>query len=814
MKQRTILSLVVLAIITVYGWPLPVTKAAPQNTGAKAVLDQINALRTDPANARATVDKMMAAAFPKAEDLANALKDKYGDKTRAQHLDDFVAFAKTQPKMAPLQWDDQLASIAPKGGKSNNKLFTPEHIFDTFYANPLTAFLSSLTSGIDFQYKPLFNPTLRYGGIAPKADKPDELQIVTASLPGRAYAMSDDDIGKNAYDPRLDNEPAWVFALFLNPPQVIPFAKADGTVDVAWRRLGDKQVFINRYGADGKLMWAKPATGVNAGEHSLLGGFTEDPQGNMYLVRDLDEPPPADNVNTPKPNPGNAFDRNGVVKVSKFDANAKELWTKNFDMKGGNATAYYSPLSANGKGTYGATSKIAFFTIKRAVYRLADDESIIVPASIAEQALLGYSVNRLGQKSPNRFAAKFQPTEAGGVIAPQVQLQFGPEYSQGKIWAATGEAGQPVDFFDGGSVKSYADVEYNAADYGTFNGFLDANKTGDKEFSIPPAKLKMKAVIEEVPLVFMIYGAATDFDPAINGRHQNAYWRAVDARTGDPAEDFNGGAMAHSFDMRTLVTDEGIITAERSDGFMLLSNYLQTRPGPVFLAAFNTVSNGNECYCTIGGLAQANDGYMFLYAANNSKYDVTANRDDGLTDAQYAEEEIRQRDLGVLRAKKGFAQATDAWRDKDEKVYNALLDSRKKPAEGNALFGMRPKYITSYFKDNQPYSAGRPKIVRVADGNYVVFWERWNHLVTKNADGKKELSGTYDSTWAMKIDQNGNTVKPAVKISDTLRLLRGDDPVLWGGKATFFSGDVIEGKMVAHTIDSELNYKAMPLVLN
>jgi hypothetical protein len=66
----------------------------------------------------------------------------------------------------------------------------------------------------------------------------------------------------------------------------------------------------------------------------------------------------------------------------------------------------------------------------------------------------------------------------------------------------------------------------------------------------------------------------------------------------------------------------------------------------------------------------------------------------------------------------------------------------------------------------------------------------------------------------MKIDQNGNVLKPATKISDSLRLLRGDDPVLWNGKAAFFAGDIMTGKMVAHTIDSELNYKGMALPLN
>lgn len=822
MRQRSILLLLAVAFATVYGWRQPVSQAAPvpQNADAKAVLDQINALRTDPANARATVDKMMAAAFPDAAARAEELKGKYGDKTRAQHLDDFVAFAKTQPKTAALQWDADLAAIAPTGGKSRNKMFTPEHTFDTFYADAPKALLSSLSSGLDFQYKQMFSLALRYGGVAAKSDKPTELQVVTASMPGKAYTLTDDEIGQNAYDPRLDGEPAWVHALSVKEPNVTPFVRPDGTIDVAWRRMSDKRVFINRYAPNGTKVWTKPVTGVSD-DYILLAGFTQDSQGNMYVARAIDEGNLDAQVepSTPKTNPNNEYDRPDMMRLTKLDKDAKELWTKDFAKKGGGAQAFFSPLSPKGGGNYAATSKIAYTTIKRAVYKLAADESVIVPPIVAEQSLLGYSVNRLGQKSPNRFAAKFQPKEeAGGVVAPQVQLQFGPAYAQGKLWAANGDAGKLVDFYDGGSVKSYADIEYNAADYGKFNEFIDDNKTGEKDFSIAPAKLKLKAVIEEVPLVFVIYGGATDWDPApeYKSRHQNAYWRALDARTGEPLEDFNQGAMAHSFDYSIMVTDEGIITAERSDGFMLLANYLQTgRPnGPIFLAAFNTVSSGNECYCTVGGLAPASDGYVFLYMANNTKYDVTFNRDDGLTDAQLNEEETRQRDIGILRAKKGFAQEIEGWATKDENVLKDLLNSRKKPPASNSLFLQRPKYITSYFRDNQPYSAGRARFVRVADGNYVVFWERWNHIVTKNADGKKELAGGYDSTWAMKIDQNGNIIKPAIKISDTLRLMRGDDPVLWQGKAAFLAGDVLTGKMVLHTIDGDLNYKATPLPLN
>ncbi|HMS42092.1 MAG TPA: hypothetical protein PKE69_17805 [Pyrinomonadaceae bacterium] len=72
----------------------------------------------------------------------------------------------------------------------------------------------------------------------------------------------------------------------------------------------------------------------------------------------------------------------------------------------------------------------------------------------------------------------------------------------------------------------------------------------------------------------------------------------------------------------------------------------------------------------------------------------------------------------------------------------------------------------------------------------------------------------YDSSWGMKIDQNGNVLKAATKISDTLRLMRGDEPVNLKGKAAFFAGDVLTGKMMLYTIDSDLNLNSQSLPLN
>jgi len=45
------------------------------------------------------------------------------------------------------------------------------------------------------------------------------------------------------------------------------------------------------------------------------------------------------------------------------------------------------------------------------------------------------------------------------------------------------------------------------------------------------------------------------------------------------------------------------------------------------------------------------------------------------------------------------------------------------------------------------------------------------------------------------------------------RITRGDDAFLYKGKAAWLTGDIVEGKMVLHTLDTGLNYEAIVLPL-
>lgn len=662
---------------------------AQAQSDLKVTLDQINALRTEPEKAGELLDKFMTDAFPDEKMRQDTLKDKYGDKTSQQFIDEAVKFVESQPKMEPLQWDADLVTIATNQGQSNNKMFKPDGVSTAPDNNPKKAILWFFLRGQDFDYKNLLKPSSRYAGFAIKGDK---MVLAFGSLKGKAYLLKNTEFAGRPYDPREDNAAPWDDALDVKVPNITSFVKADGSLDVVWRDMGiPPRVYLTRYSASGAKVFTKEVPGVDPNQHQLLAGFTEDPDGNIYILRCKDEGD-HDKINQPDP-PRNEkgeldkeWDRADMMKLTKLDKDGKELWTKNFAKKGGGALGFIAPMSPNTQAT---------------------DPRVPGHDRHSSTSRIGFIVHK-----------------------------------------------------------------------GT-------------------------------PIIFGLYGGATEWDSKIDGRHQNAYWRAVDAGTGEPIEKLNGSAMAHSFDSQLLVSDEGIITAERSDSGLLMGNYLNTRPNPlIFHHFFGTTTDGNECFTQLGSLTKANDGYLVAFVSNNAETPIGKSVSGKASTA----ETLRNRNLGVIRIKKGFAQEIDELADKPEekKVFGDVLNSmvRSEFRDGLNLIGRT--YLTNYNKDDS-FSASRPKMVRLADGNYILIWERWAHKINREGNG---LEGSYDSTWAMKINQDGEVLKEAVKLSDTIRITRGDEPVLWNGKAAFLAGDVVENKMMVYTVDGNLKLTATPMPLN
>lgn len=681
-RASTILIFIVVIIAT--------TLTAFAQGDLKLTLDQINALRTEPEQAETLLEKFMAEAFPDEKQREETLNDKYDNKTSRDFLAEAIRFISSQSKMEPLMWDADLAAVARNQGTSNNSMFKPEANFEAPDNNPKKAILWSMLRGQDWEYKALFIPSLRYAGMAVRGDK---TQLSLGSLRGKAYLLRSNEFANRPYDPREDRNPPWNDALNVKQPNITSFVKADGTLDVVWRDMGvPPRVFLTRYSASGAKVFTKEVPGVNPAQHQLLAGFTEDPEGNIYVLRATDEgdhdgknqpDPPKNSKGEADPN----WDRPDMMKLTKLDSNGNELWTKNLAKRGGGAFGFVAPMS------------------------------------------------------PNRKAE-----EAGRIAGMDSH-------------SSTSRIGYIVHI-------------------GT-------------------------------PIIFALYGGATEWDPQINGRHQNAYWRTLDANTGEPVDKLNGSAMAHSFDSQLLVSDEGVITAERSDSGLLMANYLNTRQYPlIFQFFYATTTNGNECYTQLGSLTHATDGYLVAFVGNNTETPIGKSVDGAEANAEL----IRNRNLGVIRIKKGFAQEIDALADKPEEKQNLddALNSMKKSDVRDSMNLIGRNYLTWYNKDDS-YSASRPKMVRLSDNNYIIIWERWTHKVNKEGNG---VDGDYDSTWAMRIDQDGNVLKEAVQLSNTVRITRGDEPVLWNGKAAFIAGDVVENKLMVYTVDANLEFKAAAMPVN
>ncbi|MBX7223393.1 MAG: hypothetical protein K1Y36_26000 [Blastocatellia bacterium] len=660
----------------------------------KGLFESINHMRTAPDDFPAALDKMLAAQEPEFATSETFSKDKINGKTRLQNMDDIKSVIEAGEKLPPLEWDADLAALAAKdGGKSNNNLFKVE-VWRGGGGKPSERVLMWWAADRNHDaLRELRRTNLKYLGIYKKPGENDDYLMCASALRGKAFLLKESEFANRPYDPREDQNPPWNDALNVKQPNITSFVKADGSLDVAWRDMGaPPRVFLTRYSAKGEKVFTKEVPGVNPNEHQLLAGFTEDPDGNIYILRAQDE---GDHDKKDQPDPprnekgetDKSWDRPEMMKLTKLDKDGKELWTKNFAKKGGNAFGFIAPMSPNKNAEESG--------------RIAGHDSH------ASTSRIGYFVHK-----------------------------------------------------------------------GT-------------------------------PIIFGLYGAATEWDKAISGRHQNAYWRAVDAKTGEPVENLNGSAMAHSFDSQLLVSDEGVITAERSDSGLLMSNYLYTRPYPlIFHFFYASATDGNECFTQLGSLLPASDGYLVLVAGNNTETVIGKSVSGKASQAEMQ----RHRNLLVIRVKKGFAQEIDAMADKPEskKALDAVLNSMVKSEERDGFNLIGRTFLTHYNKD-ESYSASRPKMVRLADGNYIVLWERWTHTV--KAD-RNELTGAFDSTWAMKINQDGEVLKEAVKLSDAVRITRGDEPVLWNGKAAFLAGDVVENKMLVHTVDADLNFKVLALPLN
>jgi hypothetical protein len=805
------------------------TLAQDTNTPPKEVkplYDAINLLRTDPAGNATLVQEMARDRDPNyPNDPFFATENRRG-KTGIQHFADFTEYLKGQGRLERLEWDSDLAAVAGRGGESANRRFQPDFfakqaIFKT--EKPEWVLLWwVLFGGTDDTIKRLLDPQIKYIGIARQVENPDfpEYVIVASALKGKLFTLTD--FPRLPFDARTDKTPPEETGYIeVKIPEIIPFVKQDGTLDAAWRdQANQPRIRIWRFGRTGSSEGSQEVGALDAAEYPFLAGFTEDPAGNMYVLRaryeaDIDR---KTEPSTPKEVEPRLYDRPQMFRLTKLDSNANELWSTDLGKDYGSAQATFSPMiplpSSNANA---GTSRIAYTTLREPVYTLVADASVVVPRNIAEKALLGYTTGPQGDKVDWLFPGDFHATESGGILTPKTPLMIGDTFDEGNVHYPAHEKGKLAEFDADGVPKLISGDTYSFDTqlYANFLAYVQNNEElfVDSFSKVDPDKLKMTVGYEQVPVIFHLYACSTDFDPLFNSRHQQAYWRAVRADNGEPVLGRNGWAMGHSFQSQLLVSDEGVITAERNDQGFVMANFLKyphNRDHRAFV--FHHAWNFNDSFSELGTLAPASDGYLLLFTSNHSPNPIRAlNGDPTSVNA----ENEHPRDLAIVRVKKGFVDQLDKigefpW------VYKSVPEADAPVAVPQSLFALgtatRPIYLTNYDAGRE-YSATRPRMVRMADGSYIAFWERWTHQVVTSDNGEKHVRSSYDSTWAMKIDENGQILQGPQLVPQGGRITRGDDAFLYGGKAAWLTGDIVEGKMVLHTLDTGLNYEAIVLPL-
>src|SRR5262249_54374755 len=121
-------------------------------------------------------------------------------------------------------------------------------------------------SGGEDTIKRLLDPKLKYIGIVRRpgndADFPESV-VVARSLKGKLYTRTD--FSGFPFDSRIDQTPPNNQTSNESKiPEIIPFVKADGTLDAAWRDQGKQpRIRIWRYWRTGAQDWSREVGAVD-----------------------------------------------------------------------------------------------------------------------------------------------------------------------------------------------------------------------------------------------------------------------------------------------------------------------------------------------------------------------------------------------------------------------------------------------------------------------------------------------------------------------------------------------------------------------
>jgi len=185
-------------------------------------------------------------------------------------------------------------------------------------------------------------------------------------------------------------------------------------------------------------------------------------------------------------------------------------------------------------------------------------------------------------------------------------------------------------------------------------------------------------------------------------------------------------------------------------------------------------SNDNQTYTQLGGLIQANDGYVVVFCGEPGP--------DGkaLDNSRTGKANKDSRNIGLVRVIENF----DKSKGKGNVVSDDLVLTKGITESGGFYtFGgvwseqrnSGVVWLTNY-REAAAESATHIKALGLGDGSILIMWE-------------KMAGANYINTYAARSDADGNMLTPPFELGSHVRLHRRDSPLVVGNRVYIASGD-------------------------
>ena len=294
--------------------------------------------------------------------------------------------------------------------------------------------------------------------------------------------------------------------------------------------------------------------------------------------------------------------------------------------------------------------------------------------------------------------------------------------------------------------------------------------------------------------IMTVFSTNTEFDPAVNSRHQWHIYTGLNADTG--AVDFSTPTFGHSWDHRLIFHAGKFIGTSLGDAG-LRGIGVANADIPDHRVAFAikggdapTVPFYQNVFTRLGDLAPGNAGYGLLFSTEK-----TATYTGGTSPV------ISSRNIAFVHVRSDFDTLDYDPQLKydvsivDTNTGNAAAQTFDVPIKDywGTTYAGRNKglvWLTNY-TNRSTENAERPHLVAIDGGRFIALWEKWSLTA-------------YVETFAAVLDEYGNILKAPASLGTTARLHRQDSPIRFGNKAAWVVGESAGPRLVLYTLDAGL----------